>query len=140
MKRYIKITCTCLALSMLLTLVLGNKQVGTIGSGCNKTKLYEYGDFIITEDNEIYDFSNQGLQKEYIVIPETINGAGPEIVLEKSGFLGRENKILKYSPSIKKVYYPYYEEFEIVKKCWVQEPKDRLEIGEVIKELEAIFN
>ncbi|MBO4962896.1 MAG: InlB B-repeat-containing protein [Clostridia bacterium] len=115
MKRFIKITCTCLAITMLLTLVLGNKQVGTIGSGCNKTKLYEYGDFIITEDNEIYDFSNQGLQKEYIVIPETINGARPEIVLEKSGFLGRENKILKYTPSIKKVYYPYYEEFEIVK-------------------------
>ncbi|MBO4962970.1 MAG: hypothetical protein J6C97_04250, partial [Clostridia bacterium] len=68
MKRFIKITCICLAITMLLTLVLGNKQVGTIGSGCNKVKLYEYGDFIITEDNEIYDFSDQGLQKEYIVI------------------------------------------------------------------------
>lgn len=74
MKRYIKAICMCLALSMLLTIFLGNKCVGTAGSGCNKVKLYEYGDFIITEDNEIYDFSDQGLQKEYIIFPEQIKG------------------------------------------------------------------
>ena len=30
MKRFIKITCMCLALTMLLSMFLGNKQVGTM--------------------------------------------------------------------------------------------------------------
>jgi len=102
MKRFIKITCTCLALSMLLTLVLGNKQVGEVTYdfwGCSKKKLYEYGDFIITEDNELYDISDSGLQKEYIIFP---NLTIKEVV---DGLGGIWRPILfTYSDKIKKIY------------------------------------
>ena len=45
-------------------------------SGCFEEELIlsTYGDFIITQHNKIYDLSEEGLQKEYIVVPEKING------------------------------------------------------------------
>ena len=100
MKRFIKITCMCLALSMILTLVLGNKQVGTTCSGLfSYDKLYEDGDFIITEDNKLYDISNSGLQKEYLIIP---NLTIKEVV---DGLGGIWRPILfTYSDKIKKIY------------------------------------
>jgi len=104
MKRCIKTICMALCLTMLLTLVLGNKSVGAVGSGCIKKKLYEYGDFIITEDNEIYDFSDQGLQKEYIIFPEKINGKDIKIYSKLSIY----NKF-KYSDSVEKIFYQKFD-------------------------------
>ncbi|MBO4962351.1 MAG: InlB B-repeat-containing protein, partial [Clostridia bacterium] len=71
-----------------------------------KVKLYEYGDFIITEDNEIYDFSDQGLQKEYIVIPETINGHKLQVAKKNEGIIGDTYVIYRYGEMLEKIYVP----------------------------------
>lgn len=111
MKRLIKITCMCLALTMLLSMFLGNMPIGevetqVIGCGKKKIKLYEYGDFIITEDNELYDISDSGLQKEYLIIPETINGKEVSVFqYPPKSFMGQPISAgFRYSEKIKKIY------------------------------------
>ncbi|MBO4962969.1 MAG: InlB B-repeat-containing protein [Clostridia bacterium] len=101
MKRFIKTTCMCLVLTMLLSMFLGNKQVGTTCSGFfSYDKLYEDGDFIIKEDNELYDFSDQGLNKEYIVIPK-----GMTIRKTLGNLFASGHPIaFTYSEKIKKIY------------------------------------
>lgn len=105
MKRWFnKIVCITL---MLFTLLTGgcfkkDNSVGTGGYGCYKVKLYEFGDFLITKDNEIYDFSEQGLNKEYIVIPETINGV--KVMTYRKGRGDHNSVRFTYSDKIKKIY------------------------------------
>jgi len=76
-------------------------------SGCFEEEeliLSTYGDFIITQHNKIYDLSEEGLQKEYIVVPEKINGDYTRVYF-LDGFFDREPKHFTYSKNLKKVYF-----------------------------------
>jgi len=106
MKRYKRIMS--LALSVVMTLL-----ATLCFSGCFEEEeliLSTYGDFIITQHNEIYDFSEEGLQKEYIIVPEKINGDYTSVYFS-NGFLAGGPKWFTRSEKLKKVYF----EIDLVK-------------------------
>ena len=105
MKRLIKIFCMLLCLTIILSLVLGNKMVGCTCEGIGWTRTFEYGDFVITASNKVCDFSKQGLNKETIVIPNYIKGKPLEVHTRPIGFSGVSYSVkFTYSKKIKKIY------------------------------------
>ena len=98
MKRYKRIISLTLSVVMALLATL-------CFSGCFEEKLIlsTYGDFIITQHNEIYNLSKKGLQKEYIIVPEKINGDYTKIYWT-SGVIGAKKAFTK-SEKLKKVFF-----------------------------------
>ncbi len=118
MKKYfIKILCLTFLLMFLLTggcftnscSCFGCKgnSVGETSSGCGAKKLYNYGDFVITKDKEMYDFSSYGSQKKYIIFPIEIKGVKTVMFYQRVGimWLSREDQaVFSYYENIKKFY------------------------------------
>jgi len=103
MKRYKRIMSLALSVVMALLATL-------CFSGCFEEEeliLSTYGDFIITQHNKIYDLSEEGLQKEYIIVPEKINGDYTEVYTITEGILlaGRSINPFTKSEKLKKVYF-----------------------------------
>jgi len=98
MKRYKRIMSLALSVVMALLATL-------CFSGCFEEELIlsTYGDFIITQHNKIYDLSEEGLQKEYIIVPEKINGDYTRVYWD--GFLDVGPKLFTKSEKLKKVYF-----------------------------------
>jgi len=102
-KWYTKIIC----LSMLFIMVLSSGcYCGSLSfSTFPPVKTEAEGDFLLTKNdyNEylIYDLSKQGLNKEYIVVPETIRGNDAKIYPYNGG------TVFRNSSKLKKVYLSY---------------------------------
>ncbi len=104
-KWYNKIIVVSLLVFMLLTGgCFKDSSVGEVGSGCDKKKVYEYKDFLITEDNELHDLSEQGLQKEYVIIPNFVNGVKPKMYSRTGCGHWVEYSTFTYSEKVKKFY------------------------------------
>ena len=102
MKRYKSIMSLTLSVVMALLATL-------CFSGCvgyvPETKVY--GDFLIVDDNglhELYDFSEEGLQKEIIIIPDKINGRFVDIYYENISFTRVGYATFRESKKLKRVY------------------------------------
>ena len=111
MKRYKRIMSLALSVVMALLATL-------CFSGCFEEEeliLSTYGDFIITQHNEIYDFSEEGLQKEYIIVPEKINGDYTRVYFSNR-FLAEGTKPFTKSEKLKKVYF----EVDLEDPDWVR--------------------
>ena len=101
MKRYKRIISLALSVVMALLATL-------CFSGCFEEELIlsTYGDFIITQHNEVYDLSEEGLQKEYIVVPEKINGDYTNVCWIGNGLvMGQSIHEFQGSKKLKKVYF-----------------------------------
>jgi len=103
MKRYKRIMSLALSVVMALLATL-------CFSGCFEEELIlsTYGDFIITQHNKIYDLSDEGLQKEYVIVPEKINGDYTRVYwLQYGGLVGGRDypKSFTQSGNLKKVYF-----------------------------------
>ena len=108
MKRTYK-NLICLTLALFLTFACGCGSSCNIGIIGNKLQVEEYGDFKIVKETDgteeeysFYNFSSQGLKKDYIIVPKEINGKSVHL-FTKDG----KTKVFDYSSNIKKVYIPY---------------------------------
>ena len=110
MKRYKRIMSLALSVVMALLATL-------CFSGCfgENLILRTYGDFIITQHNKIYDLSDEGLQKEYVIVPEKINGDYTKIYWT-SGVIGAKKAFTK-SEKLKKIRKKSC--LEAVKSVWI---------------------
>ena len=108
MKRtYKNLICLTLALFLTFACICGSGfKLGIIGE---KLHVEEYGDFEIIKETDgteeeysFYNFSSQGLKKDYIIVPKEIDG-NPVYLFTKDG----KTKVFDYSSNIKKVYIPH---------------------------------